>query len=130
MILLGLGCVVCLLSDRGTRVYAALLFAVGVLLWAQGNLLIADYGLLSGEGLDLSGYFWRSPYEIALWVGVLGLAAVLARTVSAVTVVGSQLFIALQMTVLILPSHPDNEAHVDAPGWCLPPGEIYQLSHD
>ena len=130
MILLGLGCVVCLLSDRGTRVYAALLFAVGVLLWAQGNLLIADYGLLSGEGLDLSGYLWRSPYEIALWVGVLGLAAVLARTVSAVTVVGSQLFIALQMTVLILPSPHDNEAHVDAPGWSLPPGEIYQLSRD
>ena len=30
------------------RLYAALLFAVGVLLWAQGNLLMADYGLLTG----------------------------------------------------------------------------------
>ena len=36
-LLLGIGCVICLLSDRLTRLYAALLFAVGVLLWAQGN---------------------------------------------------------------------------------------------
>ena len=130
-LLLGIGCVICLLSDRLTRLYAALLFAVGVLLWAQGNFLVADYGLLSGEGLDLSRHVWRAPYEIALWVGGIGLAAVFARRVSAVVRLGSQLLIALQVVVLALSiATPDSEAQIDAPGWSLPPAEIYQLSRD
>ncbi len=130
-ILLGIGCVICLLSNRLTRLYAALLFAVGVLLWAQGNFLVADYGLLFGEGLDLRRHVWRAPYEIALWVGGVGLAAVFARRVSAIAPLGSQLLIALQAVVLVLPTAtPDSGAQVDAPGWSLPPAEIYQLSHD
>ena len=130
-ILLGIGCVVCLLSDRLARLYAALLFAVGVLVWAQGNLLVADYGLLFGEGLDLSRHIWRAPYELGLWAGGVGLAVVFARRVSTVAAVGSQLLIALQMIALLLPIFtPDRETHVDAPGWRFPPGEIYQLSRD
>ena len=34
--------------------YAAVLFAVGLLLWGQGNLWNADYGVLAGQDLDLS----------------------------------------------------------------------------
>ena len=129
--LLGIGCVICLLSDRLTRLYAALLFAIGLLLWAQGNFLVADYGLLLGEGLDLSRHVWRAPYEIALWVGGVGLAAAFARRVSAVARLGSQLFIALQVVVLVLPiAAPNSEMQADAPGWSLPPAEIYQLSRD
>ena len=129
--LLGIGSVICVLSDRLTRLYAALLFAVGVLLWAQGNVLVADHGLLYGEGLDLSRHIWRAPYESALWVGGVGLAAVFARTVSAVARLGSQLLITLQVIVLALPIvTPDSEAQLDAPGWSQPPEEIYQLSRD
>ena len=51
--------------------YVAGLCAVGVLLWAQGNLLLADYGLLDGGGLDLASHAWRTPFETGLWVGVL-----------------------------------------------------------
>ena len=131
VMLLAIGCVICLLSDRLTRLYAALLFAVGVLVWAQGNVLVADYGLLFGEGLDLSRHVWRAPYEIALWVVGVGLAAVFAQSVSAVARLGSQLVIALQVIVLaVLIVTPDSEAHIDAPRWSRPPAEIYQLSRD
>ena len=130
-ILLSIGCIMCLLSIRLTRLYAALAFAVGVLLWAQGNLLVADYGVLFGEGLDLSRHVGRAPYELALWVGGCGLAVVFARKVSAVAVVGSQLLIALQVVVLLLPIvTPDREANLDAPRWKLPPAEIFELSRD
>ena len=130
-LLLAVGCLACMLSDRLTRLCAALLFAAGVLLWAQGNLLVADYGLLYGEGLDLSRHVWRAPYEIGLWIGGLGLAAVFARTVSTVASLGSQLLLGLQVIVLALPiSTPDSEAQIGAPGWRLPPEEIYQLSRD
>ena len=130
-ILLSIGCIVCLLSVRLTHLYTALMFAVGVLLWAQGNLLVADYGLLFGEGLDLSRHVERAPYELALWVGGCALAAVFARNVAAVAVVGSQLLIALQVVVLLLPIvTPDREANLDAPRWKLPPAEIFELSRD
>ena len=32
--------------------YVAALFGLGVLLWVQGNLLVADYGLLYGEEIS------------------------------------------------------------------------------
>ena len=62
---------------------------------------MADYGLLTGEGLDLSREIWRVPYETALWVGVVGLAAVYAQAVSTIARFGSQLLIALQAVVLV-----------------------------
>ena len=60
--------------------YVAGLCAVGVLLWAQGNLLLANYGLLDGGGLDLASQAWRTPFEAALWVGVLVLAVAFANS--------------------------------------------------
>ena len=62
--------------------YVAGLCAVGVLLWAQGNLLLADYGLLDGGGLDLASHAWRTPFEAGVWVGVLLLAVVFANVVA------------------------------------------------
>ena len=128
-LLLSIGCVICLLADRLVRLYAALLFAVGVLLWAQGNLLMADYGLLTGEGLDLSREIWRVPYETALWVGVVGLAAVYARAISTIARFGSQLLIALQAMVLVSAMvTAGGDAQNDTPGWSSPPEDIYALS--
>ena len=130
VMLLSVGSVLCLLADRLARLYAALLFAVGVLLWAQGNLLVADYGLLTGEGLDLSRQTWRVPYETALWVGGVGLAAVYARAVSTMARFGSQLLIALQAVVLVSTlGTAGGEAQVDTPAWSRqPPEDIYALS--
>ena len=129
--LLGIGCFVCLLSDRLTRLYAALLFAVGVLVWAQGNLLVADYGLLFGEGLDLSRHSGRAPYEIALWVGGVGLAGVFARRVSTVAPLASQLLIALEVLVVAVPiASSTRDTQDGVSGWDVPPAAIYQLSRD
>ena len=51
--------------------------------------------------------------------------------ISAVSVAGSQLFIVLQLFVLILSIFTqDRETHDGPPGWSLPPAEIYQLSRD
>ena len=45
-----------ILPPRWFRGYVAALCAVGVLLWVQGNLLVAEYGLLDGGGLDLASH--------------------------------------------------------------------------
>ena len=113
--------------------YVAGLCAVGVLLWAQGNLLLADYGLLDGGGLDLASHAWRTPFETGLWVCVLLLAVIFADRVARVAPVACVALVTLQATVLVLPV--GRMATADAPStpgaeptWRLPPPEIYELS--
>ena len=113
--------------------YVAGLCAVGVLLWAQGNLLLADYGLLTGGGLDLASHAWRTPFETGLWVCVLLLAVIFADRVARVAPVACVALVTLQATVLVL--QVGRMATADAPtttatetAWRLPPPEIYELS--
>ena len=119
-----------LLPDRWFPRYVAGLCAAGVLLWAQGNLLLADYGLLDGGGLDLASHAWRTPLEAGLWIGVLVLAVVFADVIARATPVASGVLVALQVTVLLVPMNrevtvPANDAE---PAWRLPPPKIYELS--
>ena len=113
--------------------YVAGLCAVGVLLWAQGNLLLADYGLLDGGGLDLASHAWRTPVEAGLWVCVLLVAVVFVDRVARVAPVACVALVTLQATVLLVPV--GRVATLDAPPttatettWRLPPPEIYELS--
>ena len=113
--------------------YVAALCAVGVLLWTQGNLLLADYGLLDGGGLDLASHAWRTPFEAGLWVCVLLVAVVFAERVARVAPVACVALVTLQATVLLVPV--GRVATLDAPpttatdtAWRLPPPEIYELS--
>ena len=121
-----------ILPTRWFPRYVAGLCAVGVLLWAQGNLLLSDYGLLDGVRLDLASHAWRTPYEAALWVGVLVLAVIFADVVMHAAPVASLGLIALQATVLVIPV--SRVATVDTPPasteteWRLPPPELYELS--
>lgn len=50
--------------------YVALLFGIGLVIWIQGNFLVADYGPLDGTAIDWTRESWRNPYEIALWIAV------------------------------------------------------------
>ena len=133
MLLMAAGCVTAMLSRRLTRIYAALLFGAGVLVWAQGNLLVGDYGLLTGEELDLGAQAWRAPYEILLWGGVLGAAAVFARSVSNVAPLASALLVVSQMILLAastIVSAGESEDTRDRRAWRVPPEKIYQLSRN
>ena len=117
------------------RRYVAALFALGVLLWVQGNLLVADYGLLDGGGLDLASHAWRAPFELSLWVVVVALATVFATAVMRIATAASSLLVALQAAVLLLPATalPGGWTSVGPAGegtmrWRLPPPEVYELS--
>ena len=100
-----------------------------MLLWVQGNLLVADYGLLYGEGLDLAPHAWRAPLDIGLWIGGMALAVTFAPAVSTVAPLASQLLVALQAIVLIASTvAPAAESATEGVEWQVPPAEIYQLS--
>jgi Sulfatase len=89
-----------LLPSRLFRGYVVALFAFGLLLWAQGNLLVADYGPLDGGGIAWEKETWRNPYEIALWIVVPVLAVVAANALLPAAVFGSRVFLALQVVWL------------------------------
>ena len=115
--------------------YVAGPFAIGVLLWVQGTVLLAEYGLLDGAGLDLAAHAGRVPFELGLWVGTIALAATFGVAVTKAAPVGSQLLVALQGIALLLPLvtpprsiSAEDTASAAATTWRLPPPEIYQLS--
>ena len=107
--------------------FVAFLVAFGALLWMQGNLLLADYGLLTGVGLDLASHRWRAPYELALWVAGIGVTVALAATVSTVASLTAGLLMALQGVALVVPIL-SVEAETDQTEWRTPPEGIYELS--
>lgn len=116
--------------------YVAGLCAAGVLLWAQGNLLVADYGLLDGQGLDLAPHAWRITAEVGLWTGGIALAVIFAAAVVRTAPLASGLLLAFQTILLLLPPMESaagllpagpRDRGADA-GWRLPPAEVYELS--
>ena len=110
--------------------YVAVLFAIGVLLWTQGNLLIADYGLLDGGGLDLAIPPWWVPFESVMWVGTVALAAGFAAAIAKAATVGSQVLMVMQ-SIILLPTLATTAPLTTSDAstrWRVPPPEIYQLS--
>ena len=83
------------------RVYVVLLFSIGVVIWIQGNLLVADYGAFTGAPIDWTVESWRNPYEIALWIAVPVLGVAAATYVIRIAPFASGVLVALQATALI-----------------------------
>ncbi len=79
-----------------------MLFALGLLLWGQGNLWNADYGVLAGQDLDLSAHAWRAPYELSAWAVVLLLALIFFRPVSRIAPFASLVFLVVQAAAVVL----------------------------
>jgi Sulfatase/PA14 domain len=130
MLLLTLGAATCLLSDRVRRAYVALLVAFGMLLWVQATLMVADFGPLYGEGLDLSRFAWRAPLEAGIWVVGVWLALRFAEAVSRIAPLASGLFIVLQLAVIgtSMFAAPAPAPDPSESTWKGPPEQLYHLS--
>ena len=125
-LLLGIGCLICLLSLRLTRLYAALLLAFGILFWAQGNLWVGDYGALDGRAIEWDRLAVRVPYELAVWAVVPFLAVVLSRSVGRFAAFTAQLFLVLQLGALAITW--GGAADERQAGEAEPPPELFQFS--
>jgi hypothetical protein len=63
-----------LMTKRGRARYTAIVSAVAVLLWLQGNILVWNYGVFDGSSIDWLSGAWRGLLDISIWIGVLLLA--------------------------------------------------------
>ena len=113
------------LPDKVFRAYVALLFSLGIVIWVQGNFLVADYGAFTGVAIDWSIESWRNPYEIALWLTVplLGIAA--AKYVARIAPFASGMLVALQAVALITSAV---RADSEMPRWQGPSDAMFELS--
>ena len=125
-IVLALAAVGSRLTTKSSRCYIALLFSVGIVLWIQGNLLVADYGALDGSDIDWAIESWRNPYEMALWMLVPLLSIAAARYVAPIAPFASAVLLTLQ-TVLLMASTLDTEGHAHAK-WQGPLDSMFDLS--
>jgi Sulfatase len=114
------------MTTKSSRYYIALLFSVGLALWIQGNLLVADYGVLDGREIDWTIESWRNPYEIALWILVPLLSIAAARHVAPIAPFASAALLTLQ-TVVLMASALDNDARAHAK-WHGPLDSMFDLS--
>ena len=57
-----------IIPKKFTPKYVAILFALGLLLWLQGNFLVWDYGVLDGKLIRWQDYKWQGWVDISLWL--------------------------------------------------------------
>jgi len=128
-LLVSVGVVASLLSDRLTRIWASLLLVAGLLVWVQGTLLVPDVGPLFGERLNLAAHDGRAWYEGLLWIGGLLTAILFAQPISRVATFVSLSFAVLQVGTVVAGSvaaTPDARGS-DSP-WSAPAPELFTLS--
>lgn len=114
------------LPKKAFEYYVVALVAVGITLWAQGNLMVGDYGVLNGQDIEWSGHGWRNRYELVLWLAVPVLAIVFARQIFPTAVFASQVLIALQVVLL---AYTAAQAEPEARAkWEGAPEAIFELS--
>ena len=125
IILFGLGCLAALLSERAALLYSALLVGLGLVLWGQGNLWNADYGVLAGREVDLAEHTSRAPYETAAFAVALIAAAIFSRAIGRIAPFASLAFMAVQTAGAIA---GDVGPAAERARWIDPPPELYQFS--
>lgn len=113
------------MTTKSSRYYIALLFGVGLALWIQGNLLVADYGALDGTEIDWTIESWRNPYEIALWILAPVLSIAAARHIAPIAPFASAVLLTLQAVVLTASALTESQAHAK---WQGPSDSMFDLS--
>jgi hypothetical protein len=121
-----MGCGVAMIANRLAQMYVALLLATGFLLWGQGNLWNADYGVLAGQNPNLAQHAGRQPYELAVWGTALALAVIFSRSISRIAAFASLAFVGVQGAAVAF-SLTHTTAAASAP-WIEPPADIYRFS--
>ncbi len=69
------------LTESVFRRYLILLAAISLLLWVQGNILVWEYGLMNGRGIDWAQDAWRGWIDLGIWFGVILIVIVFHRRI-------------------------------------------------
>ncbi len=96
--LLGIGI---FLSKKYLSLYISLIFASGLLLWLQGNIMVWEYGVFDGDGIEWSKYSWQGWTDTGLWLILLTGAIIFHKKILKISSFASLALILLQSIFLI-----------------------------
>jgi hypothetical protein len=82
--------------------FTAALAIVAILLWAQANLLVWDYGVFDGREIDWGRARWRGFVDLGLWVAALVLAVWQHRRVARAATFGAFALAGLQLATTLV----------------------------
>jgi hypothetical protein len=85
----------------GDRI-VALLFGVGILLWAQRSFLMWDYGDLDGRGIDWQSFSWQGYVDLSIWAVLLILCYLRPVIWVRACRIGCTLLILMQLSLLLV----------------------------
>jgi hypothetical protein len=88
------------LSKKYVKLYVSVIFAIGVLMWLQGNIFVWKYGLLDGHAFDWTKDQWRGWVDGSLWLLLLAFSSFFYKTVYRFAILGSIALICLQTMYL------------------------------
>ncbi len=74
IIVAGFGLLGALLYGVPYQRFLAVVAALGLLVWLQGNILVWDYGVLDGRDINWFADAWRGVLDLAIWCIVLCVA--------------------------------------------------------
>ena len=89
------------LSKKYLSLYISLIFITGLSLWIQGNILVWEYGVLDGSGIEWSRYNWQEWVDAGLWTIMLLVAFIFHRKIPRISSFASLALIFLQSIFLI-----------------------------
>jgi len=94
---LGTCAVLPLLRGDVFRLAVTLLFAMGVLCWFQGNVLVWDYGPLTGKTIPWQEHWVNATIDTPIWVAGLVLAMIFSRRLQPMLITISLVLVVVQV---------------------------------
>ncbi|MDD4651756.1 MAG: sulfatase-like hydrolase/transferase [Methanothrix sp.] len=132
-IMLATGCVLSLILWRLKEYYhikaSALVFALGLLFWIQGNILVWNYGLLDGHVIVWKMYSLNGIIDSMVWISVLAAAFLCSSRLYRYIGILCSLLIIMQVAGLLAIAYPS----MDETEWNEQPnssdaGKMYEFS--
>jgi hypothetical protein len=90
--------------------YLSILAVISILLWAQANLLVWEYGLLDGRSINWDKGVWRGWADLGIWGAFLLLVLFFGNRVSKLFTHAAVAIFCLQMCVALLFAFQNAEA--------------------
>ena len=131
LLLVGIFIVLQKINDTYTKKIAALFFAIGLLLWIQGNIIVWNYGLLDGQAIPWEDYFWNGIVDVIVWIGILAISILKSDSLYKHIRILCILLIVVQVGGIMATAY----AAPDEPSWKYQdsseyPKGLYQFSSD
>jgi len=117
-----------LFKEKAYSRYLTLLFLIGLMLWLEANILVWDYGLLNGQGIDWSIQPWRGWVDGLIWLMVLSLGFLFTEKVKRIAVITSAVLISLQFALMGWYSYKNSDIWTRHTQEIVPPQGVFEFS--